>query len=562
MTSLKIRSFVPAFALLMLLLAAGCSPSPEKVGDACEVDGDPCPSGSVCAPGGDDHTCQVVEIESGGACDPAESPERCKGDLVCSASHDAKGGGTCGIAEGGACEPTDPNSRCAGNMACAELSAGGHACYPPVLVKGKVFDSSSKAAIGEAQIMALDDQATAVTDISVSNAEGNYTLAVPVQRNEDGSPVADVLFTLRAGAKDYQTFPGGLRTALPISSSDAQKKEDGWNLQLTLTDIALIGLPDDEKGRPSITGKVVAEAQSAGVLVVAEDADGTTGHSAITDKSGAYTIFNVPDGDYTVRGFAAGLQLTPATAKMSGMALTGIDLAKSADALGTISGSVNIVNPGEGMATSVVLVVASTFSDTFVRGEVPRGLRSPLSGTPNVTGAFEIKDVPAGKYKVLAAFENDALVRDPDPNIAGTQIVEIEMPTPGMAMPLPESFKVTGALSVIGPGAEDAQAVTAAPMLEWADDSSEDFYTVVVYNAYGELVWCRSDDPMLKCTGGNIPGVSGSEKVSVQYDGPMEPGMYYQFRATSWRAPGGEPGPASNTEDLRGVFYVDAGAMP
>jgi hypothetical protein len=37
----------------------------------------------------------------------------------------------------------------------------------------------------------------------------------------------------------------------------------------------------------------------------------------------------------------------------------------------------------------------------------------------------------------------------------------------------------------------------------------------------------------------------------------MEPGMYYQFRATAWRAPGGVPGPISTTEDLRGVFYVD-----
>ena len=44
---------------------------------------------------------------------------------------------------------------------------------------------------------------------------------------------------------------------------------------------------------------------------------------------------------------------------------------------------------------------------------------------------------------------------------------------------------------------------------------------------------------------------------AVPYGGPMEPGMYYQFRATSWRTPGGMPGPISTTEDLRGVFYVD-----
>jgi hypothetical protein len=192
-------------------------------------------------------------------------------------------------------------------------------------------------------------------------------------------------------------------------------------------------------------------------------------------------------------------------------------------------------------------VVESTFSDTFVRGDVPRGLRTPLTGPPDVTGDFTIENVPAGDYVVLAAFENDDLVRDPDPNIAGTQIVHITMPTPGEAIEVAESFKVTEALPVISPGAEEPEAVSSAPTLTWGDDSSEDYYTVVVYDAYGELVW--EDD--------NVPSVSGSDEVSVAYGGPMEQGMVYQFRATSWRSPGGTPGPISVTEDLRGVFYVE-----
>lgn len=98
--------------------------------------------------------------------------------------------------------------------------------------------------------------------------------------------------------------------------------------------------------------------------------------------------------------------------------------------------------------------------------------------------------------------------------------------------------------------------VTEAPVLRWSDDSSEDFYTVVVYNAYCDLVWCLSDQSM-GCDGPNIPAMSGVAEVAVPYGGPMEPGMYYQFRATSWRTPGGMPGPISTTEDLRGVFYVD-----
>ena len=63
-------------------------------------------------------------------------------------------------------------------------------------------------------------------------------------------------------------------------------------------------------------------------------------------------------------------------------------------------------------------------------------------------------------------------------------------------------------------------------------------------------------DAAFRIAQGNVPGVSGSTNVTVPYAGPMEPGMYYQFRATSWRVAGGKAGAISNTEDLRGVFYV------
>lgn len=43
--------------------------------------------------------------------------------------------------------------------------------------------------------------------------DGTYDLEVPVPRDAKGVPVATKAFTL-ADAQDYQTFPGGLRTAL------------------------------------------------------------------------------------------------------------------------------------------------------------------------------------------------------------------------------------------------------------------------------------------------------------------------------------------------------------
>ncbi|MEZ4295116.1 MAG: carboxypeptidase-like regulatory domain-containing protein [Polyangiaceae bacterium] len=540
------RSNPPLFARCLLLGvvlgAASCSGGPENPGDDCNIDEDNCPAALVCAPYEDKNVCQIL---AGGPCDLEAEAAYCEGNGVC--EDDGTGVGVCikHIAEGGECDPKNEYEICDGDLTCAEIASGGHKCFPPVLLNGSVFDSATSEAIEGAHVIALDEVATAVTDIAVTDALGDYTLEIPVPRDDTGAPVKDEGFTLRAGAQSYQTFPGGIRTALPIISSTAVAQDGAWIIDTALTQIALIALDESEQGLPSISGTVLAGDSSGGVLVVAEA--GGKGITAISDKAGKYTIFNVPDGSYSVAGYAAGVQLTPKTADMKGVDLVDVNLASDPAALGTISGKLSIVNPGDGQATSVVLVVESTFSDTFVRGEVPRGLRTPLSGTPNVTGDFQIDNVPAGKYVVLAAFENDNLVRDPDENIAGTQIVHTEMPTPGVTTVLPDSFKITGALNVFSPGAEEPEGVAQKPLLSWADDSSEDFYKVVVYDAYGNIAWEKLD----------VPSVSGGGKVEVPYEGPLEKGMYYQFRAQSWRSkPNGDQSAISATEDLRGVFFA------
>ncbi|HWP06994.1 MAG TPA: hypothetical protein VNN72_14675, partial [Polyangiaceae bacterium] len=228
-------------------------------------------------------------------------------------------------------------------------------------------------------------------------------------------------------------------------------------------------------------------------------------------------------------------------------ALTGVELHEIADATTTVSGSVQLVNAPGGAKTSVILVVEDTFDENAARGEAPRGLRSPASGAPDVTGAFTITGVPAGKYVVLAAYENDDLVRDPDTNISGTDFVHLEVTAGETTTTLSESFKVTEALAIVGPGKDTPEAVAEAPDLVWADDSSEDGYDLRVFDALGNEVWQSL----------GLPAVKGSANVTVKYEGPLEPGMYYQFRASSWRQSGkGDPAPISTTEDLRGVFYL------
>jgi hypothetical protein len=197
----------------------------------------------------------------------------------------------------------------------------------------------------------------------------------------------------------------------------------------------------------------------------------------------------------------------------------------------TVDGKVEIVNPGAGKDTSVSFVVDETFNPTALHGEAPPGLRAyPVSGD------FQILNVPDGNYVVLAAFENDKLVRDPDTAIGGTDIVHVTISGNQM---LEQSFKVTGSLDVISPDKEEP--VSGTPSFTWVDDAGEDHYEIAVFDAYGTKVW---EDLV-------VPGFSGDDPV-VQYGGPaLVPGMIYQFRATSIKQGGS---PISRTEDLRGTF--------
>ncbi len=473
-------------------------------------------------------------------CDPA-APD-CPEGQVCLQDDDSPQGGTCEDS----CDPLAADA-CAPGLVCEQVEGGGSSCFDPVVMTGQVFDIEDEAGIPDALVLAADDTGATVTDVAITDAVGDYELTIPVTRDAAGAPTGGI-FTLRVSAADYLPYPSGLRPAIPVDASQASTGDGQWSLSNPTTDVALIPLPPAEQGQGSLSGSVAGDFP-AGTLVVAECADPPCPF-AFADLSGDYTIFNVPAGSYTVAGYKAFLQLTPVDVTVGdGQDVTGVDLAESSEALGTVTGNINIVNPQQGEATSVVLVPESVFqqiTDTFVRGEVPPGLRAPEPGTPpSITGAFTIEGVPLGDYVVLAGFENDYLVRDPDPGISGTQIVHISVDTSsGVDIDLPSSFKITGSLVMVGPGADAPEEVDASQIsFVWEDDSSEDYYTLAVYDAFGTEVWFVPD----------VPRVTGAGNVEVDYDGPaLEPGMYYQWRAESWR----DTGPISSTEELRGVFYV------
>lgn len=420
---------------------------------------------------------------------------------------------------------------CGDGLVCEAFPGEEARCTAPLRLEGRVFDLATDAGIEGARVVALDANGGARSGVAFTDAEGSYSLVVSIPRNAEGQPQAEAV-TLRVDADDYQTFPKPPREALPIDLGAAVERDGAWVVANATTDVGLVEL--DTTGNGRIEG-VVQHAEPGGVLVVAEQG-GAAVSTSISGSDGSFTLFNVPPGATTVTGYRAGLYAAPVTVDQVAEGVTGVILAGASDGLATVSGSVNIVNAPGGSSTSVILVVASTFEEATARGETPAGLRAAP-----VSSAFTIESVPPGRYAVLAAFENDDLVRDPDEGIAGTDIVFIDVG--GSTVDISEAFKVTEALAVISPGADGLEEVGTVPELVWAQDSSEDGYHLRVYDAFGTVV---HEDLTLG------PG-AGSEPIRYDLaaaDVTLEPGMIYQFRAWSH----GRGSRISATEDLRGVF--------
>jgi hypothetical protein len=436
--------------------------------------------------------------------------------------------------ESKSCSIADPVRSCDHAQVCEEV-AGAPTCVAPLVVRGRVTEPGGLP-IAAAVVTALDANDAPTTGTAFTDADGRYELRVATPRDASGKLPARAI-KLRASASGFETFPSGLRRSLPLEVSAAAPVEGKVVFAGDATTVVLWPIPNPA-ALGTIAGSVQGEPGKRGVLVVAE---GPAALSAVSDADGTYVVFNAPPGAYTVRGFAAGVQLAPATVSVTaGARAAAPDLVPMATPLGSVAGSVEMVDAPGGSMTSVVLVVASTFNEALARGEGPPGLRAPRSGMPSVSGPFTITDVPDGRYVVLAAFENDGLVRDPDTAIGGTQIQRIEVGPASRQVSLASGFKVTGGLAVVRPGAGDSpEPIAGPPTFVWKDDASEDHYALEVVDNHGTVVW-RND---------NVPRANGGE-VSIPYAGPaLAKGPLYQFRVTSFRR---GTVPISQTEDLRG----------
>jgi hypothetical protein len=454
--------------------------------------------------------------------------------------------GGCKKDDEGPCTLGDPEA-CGGGQVCEAVEGGEPACFEPLILRGDVFDAATTLGIGNATVVALDANGQTASDAVMTAADGTYSLTVPATRDVDGN-VLSVFVTLRVDASGYVAFPTPPRFALPIDLATAVSMDDEWTVQNSTTSVALFGLVETVPATlyGTITGTVTGTA-APGALVVAEQGDPANAVStAIVGSDGTFVLYNVPIGiETTVAAYAAGVHVTPVTTQVPNpdesvvVALIG-----DTNGLATVTGSIMTRNapnfPATG--TSIILMLESTFLETVGRGLSPAGLR-----VGGVSGDFSIPNVPPGRYVVLAAFENDGEVRDPDLSLGGNEIPVIVVPLEGGVIDA-GAFSVTDALPIVSPGASGLEVVTTVGAFSWGDDSGEDGFEFRLFDTYGEIVFTDVDVP--KHTGG--PTVTYTPTLPA-----LVPGMIYQFRVKSWKSDAMAPGGRtylSQSEDLLGVF--------
>lgn len=454
----------------------------------------------------------------------------------------------CGGDSKKACDPT-AQTGCTNSQVCEPVQNGAPACFAPILVQGTVSDPTTTPAglLNDARVVALDANRAPLSAVAVSandgTSNGAYVLKVRAARDSTGKPL-QASITLRADKQGYQTFPGGVRTALPIDLSSATLGGGNWIVSGPLTALQL--LPLSNGGTAFIHGTVAAAPAKAGTLVVAEPAGGGAGHTGIADESGNYAIFNLAAGtSYVVSGYSKGVSYLPVTTA----ALVAGDNAVANLALGsgtgtTLAGGL-IFNNGASSAIQVTLVVDSTYDSNLDRGETPPGLTVDATAS-----GYSFAGVPDGKYVVLAAFGLDGDVRDVSgTGNTGAPAVTIQN---GVVQTTPPGFKIIPAVDLlsidaVAVSATPAVVKAAAPVFAWQKgsvDSSAATYRVLVFDSFGNPVWSHD--------------MLATQSDSVTYAGPaLKVGMTYQLRILAIK----EALPLtstftqlSETEDLAGVF--------
>lgn len=366
-----------------------------------------------------------------------------------------------------------------------------------------VADQASDAKLSGAQIILFNADSNSPTG-SINISDENGILSIDLLPGN---------YFAKYYKQGYESVPARGMEAVPFTVMAGQTTEQ--LAELLVTSVTSPGL---------IRGKVTAGSGIGGVLIVAENDLGSDAFSTVSAEDGSYSIFNVPEGNYQVRGYVIGYNSNEvATAVIAGTEVAGVDLALTTGATGSLTGTVrNLAASNKDVDVSLV--------HPLTKETIP-GL-----STKSSSQAYSITKIPDGVYIARATFKNDQRVMDPD-RIAkfGEPIVTF---TGSSTIDL--TFDVTDHVSLLGPSNESASvqpvlSTSGTPTFSWTDYSSTSDYVIEIIDAStGAVVWGGFD------TTGDLPSkkiIIPSSQTTIDYnsDGKaivpeLVPGRIYRWR--------------------------------
>lgn len=365
-------------------------------------------------------------------------------------------------------------------------------------IEGYVRDLNTNTAISEVRVIVFNANTNSPTGESImTDSEGFYQIELEPET-----------YYLKLYKLGYEDIPARGISPLPISVEVGATNYNDFDM-----------VPSSITDGSIISGVVnPGETPEGGVLVVAENGDHA--FSTVSDAKGNYYIYNVPAGNYEVKGWKAGFNSTVQSITVQQSSeIADVNLELTGDATATVSGTITFLATGNSEVD--VSLVHPITKETI-----------PGLSTKTVGASYTLPNVPDGTYIGRASFENDSIVMDPDWIVKNGG--EPEAVVAGANLTL--DFSVTGAVNLLSPTnpSESVQPVEVrldTLRFTWEQYPSSSDYVIEVINSSGIVIWGGfSSDWSQK----NIAIPSSQTSVEYNFDASasddLEIGKTYRWR--------------------------------
>jgi hypothetical protein len=332
-------------------------------------------------------------------------------------------------------------------------------------ISGKVTDLGTAGALADATVIVFDASNNSPVNTAKTNSTGDYSFDV-VPGN----------YFLKFSKQGYLSIPA-VGTS-PVSFVVTLGATTDKPAQLSASTVINAGY---------ISGKVSVGATGQPGVLVAAEATGVA-FSAISDKDGNYTIFNVPAASYQVKGYLASYSTASvAAAVVANTQTPNINVSLTLGAAGQFSGTFKVISQTTIATPPTTMDIALVHPIT--KETIP-GLSQSVAYSSSLSYSFT--KVPDGSYVIRASYANDYIVIDPD---YVTKFGDYKV-TLAAGVPTPATVDIVATSAVILTSPTNAMTTivpvdaTTTPTFQWSSYSSTSDYVIEVADAStGIVVW-------------------------------------------------------------------------